>query len=536
MDPSVVAAIISVSGSAAIAGAGALIQWTRRRRKKRTFRQVLDDLRQHPVLFLEDDGALFISCQDSAKAGLLNAIRVRVICEPIRAELLALLELLRDSTVANTRQDLETAISAVRGQLSAAQREAMHSFPVQTHGVVQKLIESHGDALVMTADVFASRYDTEQILELVFSVFYVSTFTLLSQWSQAANQLNGHLNGLCWEGRRLEYVFQGNITDALRILNSSVSVLRDALRAFASFVCIVDATGTIRATTSGSVESLGYETQGLNGLSFSALQLGLDGLDGRADIRSLLALDTESVHAALPLRSQTGAVSQAQMCANRVRFTLPEPTYYTVALIVIPPSDLARETCCLEEDAHTRMAFCLTTLTHPSRRVIAVCRCALNVPAEVCAVQDGAPDLPAFRVGKSLHSQMEVPERRIADMYARCALRLQKDLLCSATMTYTWRNKSVTTEFFLVGCEQRQALASVHRLTPEEELPERPTSRAPRLSAAAPRASVVPARLTQGRKMLSSCFRASAPSPGEAGRTDVISVHQPAPPPRSPLS
>lgn len=524
------AAIISVLGSTALAGVGALVQWTRSRRKKRTFRQLLDDLRQHPVLSLKDDGALSILCQDSAKAGLLNAIRVRVICEPVRVELLALLVLLRNTTVPSTVEDLETAVSGLRVQVTASQREAMYAFPTQTHGVVQKLIKSHGDALATTADVFSSRYEIEQILELVFNVFYVSTFTLLAQWAQAANQLNGHLSGLYWEGKRLEYVFQGNITDALRILNSSVSVLRDTLQANASFVCIVDSVGTICATTMGSGESLGYEPRGLTGLSLSALQLGLDDLDSKADIRSLLAQCVETIHVSLPLRSQEGVVSQAQMVANRVRFTLPEPTYYVVVLVVMTlTATLAPGWDCLEEtnplawsrsvsamqneDVHTRMAFCLSTLTHPSKRAVAVCTYSPNVPANVCAIQDGAPDFPAFKVGKALHTQMEVPEQRVTDMYTRCALRLQQDLLRSATMTYTWRSKSITTEFFLIGGDQQLALASVHRLTPEEDLlPRRTIRQASRLTAAVPKGSGAADKLVWGRKLLPSCFRAPAAS------------------------
>ena len=509
MDPNVLAAVISVSGSAVIAGTGALVQWHRRRRKRRTYRQLLDDLRQHPVLSLEDDGALLISCQDTAKAGLLNAIRVRVICEPVRTELALLLALLRQSAVTSSLEGLEVAITRLREQLLNSQRQAMYAFPLQTHDVVRKLIASHGDALATTSDAFASRYDVQQVLELVFNVFYVSTFTLLSQWAQAANQLNGHLNGLSWEGRLLEYVFQGNTTDAIRILNTSLSVMRDTLQKAAGFICIVDASGTIRAVTSGTKETLGYDTQGLAGLSFSALQLGLDGLDSNGDIRSLLSRESEALHAALPVRSQEGSVRQAQMCANRVRFTLPEVQYYLVAMVVLT-EDTCAATSCNEEDAHTRMAFCLSSLTHPTRRAVAACAYSAEAPAEVNAVEDGAPDLPIFLIGKALHMQMEVPSRRVEDMYARCALRLQKDLLRSATMTYTWRNRSITAEFFLIGCNLRQALVTVHRPTPPEELPDRRISRREQFTTA-PRTTAITGRLGEGGRILRPwCFRAPA--------------------------
>ena len=475
MDANVIAAIISASGSAVVAGGGVLAQWYRHRRKRRTFRQLLTDLQEHPVLSLESDGALSISCYDDAKSGLLNSIRVRVVCEPVRQELLSLLGLLRQATVTSTLAEMETTLTRLREQLLLSQKQAMASFPSQTHEVVRKLIATHAAALATTSDVFAARYDIQQVLELIFNVFYVSTFTLLSQWGQAANQLNGQLNGLSWEGKLLEYVFQGNTTDALRILNMSVGVVRECLGEAAGFVCIIDSAGAIAAVTSGSYETLGYEAHKLTGLSLSALQLGLDGLDSNADLRALITPELEAVHMELPLRSYDGNILNVQIYVNRVRFTLPTPSHHFIAMIVgIDPQQAPDASN--HDDTHTRMAFYLSALTQPTRRAVAAGSYTPDAWVKVSAVQDGAPDLPNFQVGKHLHSQMEVPSRRIEDMYSRCVLRLQTDLLRSASLSYFWRHQRITAEFFLIGAKGNEVLVSVHRPMLASDETERPRS------------------------------------------------------------
>ena len=63
MDPNIIAAVISVSGSATIAIAGGLTTWYRSKRKKLEGRATLRELREHPVLSLEQDGAMLVTCK-----------------------------------------------------------------------------------------------------------------------------------------------------------------------------------------------------------------------------------------------------------------------------------------------------------------------------------------------------------------------------------------------------------------------------------------------------------------------------------------
>ena len=136
---------------------------------------------------------------------------------------------------------------------------------------------------------------------------------------------------------------------------------------------------------------------------------------------------------------------------------------------------------------------------------MAACQYDVDAPPQVHAVQDGALGLPIFQVGRYLHAQMEVPILRVTDMYARCAYRLQKDLLRSATMIYTWRTQPVTADFFLVGRSSSLALLSVHRPTPQmvtspSELTAGPSTRSQGMRALAVR---VPQRRTARERALS---------------------------------
>ena len=468
MDANVLAAIISASGSAVIATVGIMSKLYINLRTARTLGNVLDDLSRHAVITLEADGALLVSCHDPAKECLLNSIRVAIVCQPVRAELLRLLSLLRRSTAAKTPHPVEAAVACVREQIANSQRSAMHKLPAQTHVVIRNLIESHGAAMATASDVFASNYDLLHTLEVVFNVFYVATLTTLAQWGQVANQLNGHLNGLSWNGQVLQYVFEGSVADALQLLNRSVALMHSSMDTCSCFACIVDATGTIRGVTRGAKEALGYDPQCLTGLSLSALQLGIDDVSGSSDLRSLVYANSQPLSAVMPLRTHGGSVCMSCFSASRMRFIYPAVGHDCLIGLVVTSDGIGSDIGIEEndrDDAHTRLAFCLSTLVNPTRRAVAACQYDVDAPPQVHAVQDGALGLPIFQVGRYLHAQMEVPILRVTDMYARCAYRLQKDLLRSASMTYTWQTNTVTAEFFLVGRSSSLVLVSVHRPT-----------------------------------------------------------------------
>ena len=509
-----VAAIISVCGSAALAGLGALAQWYRRRKKKQTVAQTLTDLQTHPVLFLEQDAALEVTCHDATKAALLNALRIAIICMPTRQELRILLSSLRTHASDLTCTQIEQAVGLAREQLQRSQQEALQGFPTETHAVVRKMITSHGDALATASDLFSTAYAPCRALELVFNVFYVSTFTVLSQWAQTANQLNGHLNGLLWEGRRLGYSFAGNVTDAVRILAPAVQLLQRTTRELDCFACLVSPCGVIEAAC-GSLPCVGYSSEALLGLTPSVLQLGLEGLSSEEDLRVLFQGDLlESTRALVPVLSKSGQKNNFSVFVSQVRVALPESRLLRLSVFVREEDELGESTA--SEDAHTRTAFLLSALTHPVRRVVVGCRSEPGTPHVVEAAVDGAPDLPAFAPQRPLHTQMEVAQRRVDDMCARCRLRLQSDLLRSATLSYSWHGSPVVAEFYLVGKEgPSEALLSIHRpvlATPAETKGGRSGG-----------ALVERARRVRPRRVFGDCFRAqeSGAEPPDPAHADL---------------
>jgi hypothetical protein len=466
MDANIIAAVISVSGSAVIASLGALMEWYRRKSKKRHGKQILNSLREHPVLTLEVDQAIVVNCYDDAKAGLLNAIRIRVVCQPVREELLAFLGGISTGEVL-TVAHVEHSLAALREQLVRAQGQAMMLFPEPTHSVVRKLIDGHAAALSTASDLCAVHYTALRLVEMIFNIFYVSTFSVLAQWSQTANQLNGHLNGLSWNGKLLEHSFGGTITDALRILQPCVLLMHDALEQTDSCLLVLNDRGVVEGSC-GSEESFGYAPAALLGLPLTALQLNIGGLDAQNDLRAFHECTTWC--ARVPIRAGDGAEQCCGICVSRVRFSSSNDRLFSVALLVRESDAKANNDQEVVEDAHTRGAFALSALTYTSRRVMVGCRLKPNEPPVVSASLDGAPDLPTFSTLGFLHSQMSVGQRRIEDMRARCLLRLQCDLLRSASMTYTWRHLNTTAEFYLIGHgADKSALLSIHRPVSETD-------------------------------------------------------------------
>ena len=110
MDANVIAAIITLGGSAAMATTGALAQWYKQHRKKRTVLNILQDLHGHPVMLLESDKALQVKCHDPVKADLLDAIRKDVVCAPTRRELMSFLLRLRVEEAALDATRLEECV------------------------------------------------------------------------------------------------------------------------------------------------------------------------------------------------------------------------------------------------------------------------------------------------------------------------------------------------------------------------------------------------------------------------------------------
>ena len=519
MDANVVAALISVGGSAALAATGAIAQWVRKRKRRRTVLTVLAELREHPCLTLSSERAITIICCDEAKGALLNAMREAVLLHPVERALSSVLDALGTQGASLTSEDVELAFSTASEFLRREQLAQLSHFPVPCHEVARRLLEAHRAALAPAVELQANDFSPERLLETLFSVFYVATYSTASQWSQTANQLNGQLNGVTWEGQRLQYTFQGNVSDAARILGNVLGGTQDVLGQDC-IAAMMDATGRLSSITMGCIGLLGYRPQELIGKPLSALQLGISDLPGDKDL-SLLEAPSQGAQMLTRVRRADG--ENVEICAHvdQVILSVPESRVCQLALLLFPiPSrkqgssasniqeleeeagdsgkavrDTSRRTALVysDEDLHTRFALLVSALTHPTRRVMTGSFYSdTDHPLVVSTVVDGAPDLPLLETGKPLHTQLGLSQRRVAEACSRAGRRVQDDLLRSSTLSYTWRGTTLAAELYLIGREDKWAIFTIHRPlpVPHSEAASLPESGAPALTAR-PRAARV---------------------------------------------
>lgn len=478
MDPNIIAAIISLAGSTSLAGMGAIATWYKNRSRKKSLAMTYAILQTHPVMRLNSDGALVVLCHDAVKCNLLNAIRVDVICTPIQTELLVMLRRLQMQGRNIEIKNIGDSVSLAREQIIRLQEVAARNFPEATQGVIAKLISTHANSLAIASDLFHCLYSAEQAIELVFDIFYVSTFTVLSQWAQTANQLNGQLNGVWWEEQCIGYSFGGNVTDALRILNPAVIIMHEALGSQDCCAVLVDDRNYILGCC-GSQPCFGFSMANLIGMSLAAFQFGVEDLDPHEDLKIITSKDTSKLlesdtQRLVRVMDKTGMLVRAIVFSTVVQLSMPSPHEVSVVLFVKVDEQLSCQSdntaieCQAAEDAHTRLAFLMSTLTHPVRRVATGCSLESVFSPIVAATMDGSPDLPHFALHRLLHTQMGVPQRRICDVCSRCDMRLQGDLLRSSSLVYTWKNTRISAEFYKIGSKS-SALMSIHRPLPHKE-------------------------------------------------------------------
>lgn len=481
MDPNVIAAIISVSGSASLAGIGAIATWYNKRKQKQNLKSMILLLKNHPVTTLNTNTSLLVMCHDSVKGDLLNAIQIAVICIPVQDELKTMLRRLELQGNLCDIKNINESVALTREQILRSQHNAAKKFPEATQEVIGKLITFHADSLAIASDLYHCLYAPWQVLELVFNIFYVSTLSVLAQWMQTANQLNGQLNGIWWKEKCIGYIFGGNVTDALRILNPTILSMHEAIGSHDSWVCLIDKHKTILGCC-GIEPSLGHSAVSLTGMSLATLQLGVEDIDPNEDLKAYCGTEISSqqglnlINSRYRVLDKMGVETLTVCFSSSVQLSLPHSQNIKLVLFVKVKCD---EINCDEsvdrlilDDAHTRLAFIISILTHPVRRIATGCSLDNTCLPLVKATIDGSPDLPHFAVNKLLHAQMGVAQRRIYDACARCDTRLQGDLLRCSSILYSWQGTTINAEFYKIGTTTN-SLMSIHRpvlLKTEEQI------------------------------------------------------------------
>ena len=264
--------------------------------------------------------------------------------------------------------------------------------------------------------------------------------------------------------------FNGTVADALRILNPAMALMHAALKETDSCVFLVGDRGAIIGCV-GTKNTFGYAEKTLTSMTLSVLQLGIEGLAPQDDLKFFQATlargpGEESLCRTLPVKLLDDSTWEATIFAVRL-FMNSSSTTQNVSLVLfvrnrkIDSYDAERGANDLE-DTHTRLAFLMSVLTNQAPRVAVGCSLEDDSSLKVRAVMDDeGADLPRFELDHELHDQMQLHPRRILDMCKRCELRLQNDLLRSASLTYSWQSTAIVAEFYLIG-KMARAVMTLH--------------------------------------------------------------------------
>jgi hypothetical protein len=304
--------------------------------------------------------------------------------------------------------------------------------PQEVHASVTPVMQLHQETLEPLLDAVRSGRPEGEVLELVFNVLHVATYSALRRWAHAAVQINGHLNGLVWRGRPLQYVHGGDADDVAQDLAAAAAPLEAVGACFA----YAAGNGVAFAVTEGARSLLGKRPEALRGRTLDwqarAEEPGLTTLSqvggGRADLRH---------------------------CDAPVLVLQPAVRRCTVGLCC--------EAAIEKGDAHTRFAFVLHVLTASQRPSVTLCRVAGNGPLLVERFWLGGFDAPVFSEGP-LSPQLELDEGGLLRVVERCSRRLSPDVLHAGCFSYALHGKRYASEAFLV--DRCSTLLLAHRADP----------------------------------------------------------------------
>jgi hypothetical protein len=393
-------------------------------------------LDSHPIFLLAND-TVEIACVDPARALLFNDIKLNVLCHPV---------------IGSARQLLESATPEWNGQrffgsLRERQHGALDRYPARMHAFVAKILDMHRDSLETLLDLSETSSSREQLVtnparfytELLDGL-RICTLSTVRRWSHLSGQLNGHLNGLVWNGSPLRYSHQGSMTELAQALHVGACVLEGV---GPCFVVLSHQEGIVSVTS--SVETfLGCEQRHLVGQAETIFRFGMDREESEDHRQG---------------RTQIRVPGQSPVTVYMLHSTLfvsEPPRECRVALFL--KGDVE------STDAHTRFAFLLTLAA--SGEALATLSSTSDHVVKIALPEAGIVGIPVVRQGGSLTDQTGVRDERFNRLVDRCSRRLREDLVWSGSDSYrgvTCGRREIQIDAFLVG-EDRAHLAAVHRL------------------------------------------------------------------------
>jgi hypothetical protein len=212
--PEVVAALVTVAGSAVMAGGTAAATYVLKRKKGD--RVVLSRLRTHSLFRLHEDVELHICCSDPIRMDLFNHIKCHVLLDPVQREIRFLLDSWTDKSFERETDNVGVCLRLYRSldEITRVQKQRGGEVPEATPLVEGVLRPFHSTTLRSIRDLVQTHYTPQTMIALAVNVLCSALFTLVVDWSKRANMVNGHLNTLVWRGRALRNTYHGS-TDTL---------------------------------------------------------------------------------------------------------------------------------------------------------------------------------------------------------------------------------------------------------------------------------------------------------------------------------
>ena len=396
-------------------------------------------LEAHPLFALSLDSQLRTRCVDAARAELFNEIGARVLLEPVCRSMRALCGC--SGTSPRGARHFAEKVLALRSAIAQSQLDALAAFPKEVREVVLPVLRLHQETLEPLFDAVRTGRPHREAMDLVFNVVHVATYSALRRWAHASAQINGHLNGLTWRGRVLQYVHRGDLDDATRDLALAVRPLEGLSPCFA-YLASEDLSTVVTEGWRGFTGRLALPPRG------RALDLRAEGPGGDGSRVSVWVGDGSP--------SAVGA------------------RHFSAPVLVLQPGvqrctvGLCCEAAVSAADAHTRFAFLTLMLTSCERHSVTLSRVA-QAGLKVDRFWQGGFEAPSFLENVSLHEQLEVDPSELGRIVERCSRRILADVLHAGSFPYERAGAHFFAEAFLV--EDCACLLLAHRREVPEELP-----------------------------------------------------------------
>lgn len=268
--PEVAAALISVAGSVVIGAGTTLANYIYRRKAQKM--KTITNLKEHKIFAMHDDIQIHVICIDPVRTKLFTHIKNEVLIYPIQQELMHLLGNWTDRSIhRESKSNVWDRMTHALDNIMRIHQQKVTELPRISELVTRLLLPLHSSTFRSVKELLYSDYDNATLLTLTVTLIYASTYSIIAEWSQCANMLNGQLNNCEWQGERLCNAFNGSTNAFVAHVTRWCGIL-DPFLPLPVFV--LNAKKEFAYVTPHCAQNLGYtEPSALTGRNFGMLDI-----------------------------------------------------------------------------------------------------------------------------------------------------------------------------------------------------------------------------------------------------------------------